>query len=98
MSPQTSLIIQLSEFINRWLCFLYGDPMPSIGVYIKLNEIPTRTDLGHKPQWKKWRKIQIWLGNLVKSICTAKSQLGSVHPVHLLATSIGTPVLKQQDF
>ena len=27
--------------------------MPSIGLNVKLNQIQTRTNLGHKPQWKK---------------------------------------------
>ena len=43
------------------LC-LYRDPAPSIGVYIKLIQIQTRTNLEHKPQWKKWCQIQnfVW--------------------------------------
>ena len=55
LSPQTNLIPQL------WNCFengstdgvfLYGDPVPSIGVYIKLNQIQTKTNLMHMSQWK----------------------------------------------
>ena len=40
--------------------------MPSIGVHIKLNQIQTRTNLGHKQQWKKWCQIQNLLGILLK--------------------------------
>ena len=40
--------------------FLYGDPAPSIGVHIKLNKMQTRTNLGHKPQWKKWHQFKIF--------------------------------------
>ena len=45
------------------LFYGYGDPAPSIGVHIKLNQIQTKTNLGHKPQWKKWHRIQNLLGN-----------------------------------
>ena len=46
--------------------------MPSIGVCIKLNQIQTRTNLGHTPQWKKWRQIQKFLGILLKIILQSK--------------------------
>ena len=48
------------------------DPAPSIGVHVKLNKIQTRTNLGHKPQWKKWRQIQNLLDILLKLFCKAK--------------------------
>ena len=46
--------------------------MPSIGVCIKLNQIQTRTNLGHRPQWKKWRQIQNLFGILLKLFGKAK--------------------------
>ena len=53
------------ELIYRWRCFWYGDPAPSICVYIKLKKVQTRTNLGPKPQWKKWHQIQNLLGILM---------------------------------
>ena len=55
-----------------WSCFLYGDPVPPIGVHTKLNQIQTRTNLGDKPEWKKWRHIKNFLGILLKLFGKAK--------------------------
>ena len=46
--------------------------MQSIAVFIKLNETQTTTNLGHKPQWKKWCQIQNLLGILLKLFGKAK--------------------------
>ena len=74
LSPQTNLISQLLNCFENTSTdgIRYGDPVPSIGVYIKLNQIQTRTNLGHIPQWKKWR--QNLLGNLLKLFGKAKKE------------------------
>ena len=53
-------------------CVWCRDPVLSIGVYIKLNQVQTRTNLGNKPQWKKWQQIQNLLGILLKVFVKAK--------------------------
>ena len=58
--------------IYRWRCFPYRDPAPSIGVHIKQNQIQTRTNLGHKPQWKKVAPNSKFLGILLKLYSKAK--------------------------
>ena len=59
--------VQSNFFISLTLAlFSYEDPMPSIGIYIKLNQIQTRTNLNHKPQWIKWCKIQNLLVEIKK--------------------------------
>ena len=65
----------------RWRYFLYGDPAPSIGEYIKLIQIQTRTNLGNKPQWKKWCQIQNLLGILQKLF--GKAKLKGFYPKQL---------------
>ena len=54
--------------------------MPSIGAYIKLNQIQTRTNLGHKPEWKKWRQIQN-VGHSTDIIWQIKTK-GPIHEMH----------------
>ena len=46
--------------------------MPSIGVHIKLNQIQTRTNIGHKPQWKKWHQIKKFVGHSIEIIPQSK--------------------------
>ena len=52
--------------------FQFGDPAPPIYVHIKLNQIKTGTNLGHKPQLKKWHQNQNLLGILLKLFSKAK--------------------------
>ena len=54
------------------VAFLHKEPVSFIGVYIKLNQIENRTNLGHKPQWKKWCQIQNLFGILLKLFVKAK--------------------------
>ena len=46
--------------------------MPSIGVHIKLNQIQTRTNLGHKPQGKKVAPNSKFVGHSTEIIQQSK--------------------------
>ena len=71
--------------------------MPSIDVHINLNQIQTRTNLGHKPQWKKWRQIQNLLVILVKLFSKAKlkSLLKFCTQPDLCILGLALPIVKQ---
>ena len=69
LSPQTNLISQFQNcFENRSTDAVVFD------MEIKLNQIQTRANLGHIPQWEKFRQIQNLLGILLKLFGKAKKE------------------------
>ena len=67
---------------QQMVLFFIWDPAPSF----KLNEIQTRTNLGHIPQWKKWCQIQNLSGILL--ILFHKAKREDLYLLMLLVTKM----------